>query len=839
MPVNPLDLGYVSTFLPLGDETQVNTYTLNDQENSDVVVLTGGRYVIAWESMGQDGGDDGIYAQMYNADGTVYGAEFLVPANTAYTQQLPQLVALNTGGFMAIWQGVGEIAYQRFDETGARVGLELTVNTTTAYTQDEFTVTQDDDGSFVVSWESYSQDGDTGGTYFQRFDGNGGKLGTETQLHTSTSGTQRDPVIAELNDGSYVGVWQSQNVAAPYEWGVYMQRYTSGGVAIGGETAVADELGATEGVPWVIALSGGGFVVGYRYWLDYYTKTFDASGTEVAGSTVHVSSDADGSAGANLTLTALSGDRFVATWETNWQGGGNIAYRLMTADGSTITTGLVHDETLGNQYEAEVLALPQGGFIVAFSSEQDGSLTGVYLTRFSDDGVAMGHVGPVEFQVNTETTDYQFDPAIALDESGQNLVVSWTSYDQDGNNAGVFAQRVSISTLGTTGHDLMDGTSGADHLAGWTGNDTLNGFAQHDILEGGVGADLLNGNWGDDTLIGGLGDDTGFGGVGDDLLQGGEGLDSLAGEGGNDRLEGDAGNDTLDGGAGADTMVGGTGSDVYIVDDAGDVIIEAAGEGRDSVESSISIALSDLNQQLEDLTLIGTGDMDGAGNGRPNVITGTTGQNLLEGKHGRDKLIGLAGDDTLDGGLGGDRMIGNYGNDLYIVNDTGDWVVEKLYQGQDTISANIELSLARFGQDVEHLELTGTADIKGSGNGVDNSITGNDGNNLLQGFGGEDTLDGGAGNDTLNGGLDADTFVFTGEFGQDTVKAFDAVDAEKIDLSAQAEVGGYWDLINNHLVDLGGEAQIVIGANAILLEGVAVADFGWLLAYSPDDFIFA
>ena len=60
------------------------------------------------------------------------------------------------------------------------------------------------------------------------------------------------------------------------------------------------------------------------------------------------------------------------------------------------------------------------------------------------------------------------------------------------------------------------------------------------------------------------------------------------------------GNDVLDGGAGADTMVGGTGNDTYSVDNAGDVVIENAGEGTDTVKTSL--ASYTLTDNVENLT---------------------------------------------------------------------------------------------------------------------------------------------------------------------------------------------------------------------------------------------
>jgi Ca2+-binding RTX toxin-like protein len=79
---------------------------------------------------------------------------------------------------------------------------------------------------------------------------------------------------------------------------------------------------------------------------------------------------------------------------------------------------------------------------------------------------------------------------------------------------------------------------------------------------------------------------------------------------------------------------------------------------------------------------------------------------------GPDNLVVSSGDDTLDGLGGADVMTGLAGNDTYYVNDAGDVVVELSNGGTDLVYSAVSYTLPA---NVEHLALTGSAAINGTG----------------------------------------------------------------------------------------------------------------------------
>ncbi len=459
--------------------------------------------------------------------------------------------------------------------------------------------------------------------------------------------------------------------------------------------------------------------------------------------------------------------------------------------------------------------------------------------------------------------------------------------DVNGGTDTVFSS-VSFSLVDTNAENLvLSESGGAIDGSGNASGNTLIGNSFANKLSGGDGNDRIDGGGGADVMIGGLGDDTFFvDNIGDVVIEaadretgpvlnpviisGGndtiystvsftlpshvenlvlEGSGAIDGSGnaqrnwligndGNNTLYGFGKDDILDGGLGADTLIGGEGDDRFFVDDAGDITIEYANEGNDTVYSSVDYALGD---NLENLTLL-AGGITGTGNLLANIMTSSSDDDILVGLAGDDQyhiqnegdtvveaaglgtdtvfslatrftlpdhvenlvlkgsdnldgvgndvrnvLTGNDGNNTLNGAGGADSMAGRGGDDIYYVDNAGDTITELFGGGIDTVMASIDFVLSK---EVENLTLTGAGNINGTGNTMSNILIGNDGDNTLSGASSKDktidVLNGGLGNDTLYGGKSkGDIFVFDTALGSGNIdtladfkKDFIALDAE-------------------------------------------------------------
>lgn len=271
-------------------------------------------------------------------------------------------------------------------------------------------------------------------------------------------------------------------------------------------------------------------------------------------------------------------------------------------------------------------------------------------------------------------------------DGNDTYIIDATDMVVEGANKGIDTLIVGFGASLATYANVENLTASGTASISLTGNDLGN------VLTGNGGDNVLNGAGGADTLAGGAGNDTYYiDNAGDTIVEAAGGgtdtavisldfrMDALAnveilkladgaqasratGGGGNDHLVGNEGFNVIDGGVGADTMEGGAGSDVFLVDNAGDVVIEAAGNGADAVQASVSYTLS-AGAEIEFLTGLGSGSLWLTGNEFGNTISGTAAADGLAGQDGNDVLNGYAGNDTLKGDAGDDTLYGDAGKD--------------------------------------------------------------------------------------------------------------------------------------------------------------------------------
>ena len=316
---------YDANGVPVGGEFQVNTETANNQEAPIVTSLVGGGYVVVWESKNQDGSKKGVFAQQYDANGSAVGGEFQVNTETANDQDNASVTALTGGGYVIVWESNNQdgsklgVYGQQYDANGVAVGGEFQINTETANDQEAAIVTALEGGGYVVVWESRKQDGSNEGLFGQQYDANGNTVGGEFQVNTETANRQDDASVTALKNGGYVIVWESKNQDGS-KLGVYGQQYDAIGAVVGGEFQVNTETANDQEAPIVTALDDGGYVVVWESAKQdgnkqgIYAQHYRADGTTV-GPEFQVNTTTAGDQ-ENVSVAALEGGGFVVTWES-------------------------------------------------------------------------------------------------------------------------------------------------------------------------------------------------------------------------------------------------------------------------------------------------------------------------------------------------------------------------------------------------------------------------------------------------------------------------------------------------------------------------------------------
>ncbi|EGF93682.1 hemolysin-type calcium-binding repeat 2 copies family protein [Asticcacaulis biprosthecium C19] len=836
----------------------VNTTTAGTQRAPEITGLDGGGYVVTWYGNTADLGTV-LYAQVYGADGDKLGGEVVVADHLPVTGA--DVAARADGGFVVIYTEAGSafgiagdppvIAGRHFDATGAATSAAYAISQAPTLDQINPDIARLADGGFMVTWSGQQQASSSDhNLHGQKLNLYGQRVGDMQYVAANlsyqgwapnpTAGDSGTSVIARSDGGWIVGWMTGRSASTAF---LTLQAYNASGAPVGV---------AVEVKPGTYPVSSFDADISV---LDDLTVAFNSqSRVFIADLSTGAVTSFDSNVSANTGLLAdiqgLPDGSLLVTW-TEVDGAAGLLKAAIYDRAGVVLSDIVTVTAAGNNRYATATMLSDGNVALAWTDTVSSDIETTIILR--NHGPELTGE-PVVLPGATEDTVYTLSTADLLagytDTDGDSLSVksltleggtlvnngdgtySWTppanyfgpiglSYKiSDGQGANLIVTRSfevarvtdtifnsnstrldqysenltltgrgNIKGVGNSWDNVLTGNSGINTLEGQLGNDTyyVQNSEDHIVEYRNGGVDLVYASV-DYSLAGGDTEYLFLTGTADLNGRGNASANTLAGNGGANRLSGDRGHDRLNGGAGADTLIGATGNDTYVVDNVGDSVSDVDENffsgGTDVVEASVSWT---LGTDLEQLVLTGAAAIDGTGNGLSNVLTGNDARNVLTG------------------GLG---------NDTYYIQNETDRVVELHFEGEDTVISSVSYSL--FGRAVETLLLTGTGNLNGTGNSLNNTLTGTDGNNVLDGGTGGDLMSGGLGNDTYYVDNFYDNVAELHLQGNDTVYAsvtysFFGRAAEVLILTGAGNINGTGNSLVNTLIGNSG-ANVLDGA---------------------------
>ncbi|WP_198411814.1 calcium-binding protein [Microvirga flavescens] len=578
----------------------------------------------------------------------VTGPEFRLNG-TAYTPVLhtnEQVVRLNDGGFVAVWQvdaetigeGAWDLRAQVFNADGSRRGTEQVVASGTG-TEDAPKVASLKGGGFVVTWLHLAEGSSLPDLQARLYNASGTATGGKMTLVQGGENGVFSQSVTGLADGGFAVTYDrgfsSQNPESLGSTDIRFQRFNAFGQSAVGEKIIEGLSAGTQQDPIITTLADGNVALVYT---DIGPELNEEGDTTLRVRVLTPDGDAVPDTADEIlpamtewrqtsaSLTALADGRFVATW-LHWDpnaGDDSAAWiraRIFNADGTAASGDFEIGQTMDSaRNPGSITALPNGGFAIAYGTPgaQEDVSPHVRLAVYD----AYGNAAGSQLSLGAGPGDAIRTPHVTSLGDGR-LLVSWTSL-----------------TMTYSADPSYDPETG----------EPLPAVPFADDGSGGVRAQIV------DTRTSGI---STTGTPNDDMTIGTPFNDMIGGGGGNDTLIGGAGNDIIDGGVGTNRLVGNDGDDLYFVNSSTDTVVEAVGGGYDTVMASVSFALS-LDTEVEVLSLAtstGRKALKLTGSNTANIIKGNAGNNTLDGQGGDDRLFGYGGNDVLTGGAGKDTFV--------------------------------------------------------------------------------------------------------------------------------------------------------------------------------------
>jgi len=362
--------------------------------------------------------------------------------------RIAKLLAITTVGLLvsaeAIQAQVGEAEFQVNSHTPAKQG------------QPAVAATQG--GGFVVTWTSYGtspgSDNDEGSVQWRRFGSDGLPLAGDFQVNTYTTGYQLAPSIGLTSADEALSVWAG---GSPGD--IRGRRFGSAGAPIADEFLINTLTTSYQGSPAVAYQPGGDFVV---VWNSTFSAGTDSDGYSIqmrrvdpdslpVGSDFQVNTYTTNWQTDAAVATAQDGSFFIA-WESGLVGvpdGDTIRARRFNSAGVPLGEDfLVSTNAAPRQADPDLGIAPDGSTLVVW--EAGDSIDRDIRARFySSTGLPQG----ADFVINSYTTDFQVNAAVALDPWG-GFVVVWQSFGSWGGDT--YSRSIQARRLTDNGVPLGD-----------------------------------------------------------------------------------------------------------------------------------------------------------------------------------------------------------------------------------------------------------------------------------------------------------------------------------------------------------------------------------------------
>ena len=485
----------------VGGEFRINTKQAEDQSDPSIAALDDGGFVVVWQSKDQDGDGTGVFGQRFDASGNAVEFEFQANTTTAKEQEAPSVTSLSDGGFVVAWQSIAQdgddfgVFAQRYNADGDRVGREFQINGATSDAQTGAVLARLDNGSIIAAWESANQDGNGLGVFARQFDSDTASVTINAPTAAGSN------VIDFAGRDNYVDLGQGNGVLKPGTGDFTVEAWFHYDGTNGAQTIVSKggTIAADEG--YRIHIDNGTLVV------QASTKTLFAGAADVAASHIdlsgagwyHVALVIDQEAGAN----ASSVTGYLNGVSSGWTAGhGSISDNVFTTRGNGIDgtdpflIGADNNAIIGKtdffnsqisdvrvwntaRSQAEI----QADLGRTLNGDEDGLIANWRLDglsgRSADNSVAGGPDGTV---VGSLTAKSATSFSTALDTAVQSRV---TGIDLDDDTLSF-----SVSGAAANGNAVIDSDTGTWTYtpdSGFTGTDTFS----YQISDGNGGTDTV------------------------------------------------------------------------------------------------------------------------------------------------------------------------------------------------------------------------------------------------------------------------------------------------------------------------------------------------------------